>query len=195
MIQILSASLLLLALAGEAHAQDDPKVLEDVPPTPEFQLQAPTPDADAGLEVADLGPGDPAPSFKADSSEETRIGLDDMKGRPALLLFASDSGVFQGFAAAVDSLDREGIRVYGVCELSKGDLGALRKRHDLAVPVLGDPNGDLACRFGMYDPDEEAIVPGLILLDAKGVIRLVVQGQEPHPEGILALIRRTKISA
>ena len=182
----------LVVLAFFAFAQTDPKLDADTP-SPEFPAQPSTSSSAIGQPTADLGPGDDAPDFKADTSTGTALRLSDLKGHVSVLVFASDPQAFRNAEAAKDSLSEQGILTYGVYEIPKRNLPALGTRLGLDFPLLGDSNGDLARRFGMYDDDADEIVPGVILIDAKGVIRLVAQGVEPHSESILALVRHVKI--
>jgi thioredoxin-dependent peroxiredoxin len=182
-----TAVILLLALASTTSAEDE-KALPGGP-APEI---APTPTSSSveeSAEVADIGPGDHAPDFAVESSLGAVVKTTDLKGCVSILLFAPDVAQFGAFAAENDSLTALGIRQYGVCPSSKRALMATAQRLKIAFPVLGDPNGELCRSFGMYDPDNQAIQPGLILTDEKGVVRLVFQGPPLHPEEVLLLVR------
>jgi len=182
-----TATILLLVLANPAAAEDEKAIPGG--PAPEIAPAPTSSSVEESAEVADIGPGDHAPDFAVESSFGDVVKTADLKGCVSILLFAADCAQFAGFAAENDSLTALGIRQYGVCGNAKRPLMATAQRLQIPFPVLGDPNGELCRSFGMYDPDNQAIQPGLILTDEKGIVRLVFQGPPLRPDGVLLLVR------
>jgi len=182
-----TAAVLLFALASTASAENE-KALPGGP-APEIAPAPNSSSVEESAEVADIGPGDHAPDFAVESSLGAIVTTADLKGCVSILLFAADCAQFGDFAAENDSLTALGIRQYGVCSNAKRTLMTTAERLKIPFPILGDPNGELCRSFGMYDPDNQAIQPGLILTDEKGVVRLVFQGPPLRPDAVLLLVR------
>ena len=140
-------------------------------------------------EVADLSPGDRAPDFKLHSSTRVVVQLSDLKGHMSVLLFGTDCALLGPFGAANDSLKALDVRLYGVCPNSTHAVESYAAKAKLDFPLLSDPNADLSERYGMYDTDNQAIQPGLIMIDPKGIVLLVVQGSGLHPDVVPVLVR------
>lgn len=182
-----TTALLLLALASTASAENEKAIPGG--PAPEADLAPTSSSVEESADVADIGPGDHAPDFAVESSLGAVVKTADLTGCVSVILFTPDVAQFGPFAAENDSLTALGIRQYGVCPSSKRALMNAAQRLKIAFPVLGDPNGELCRSFGMYDPDNQAIQPGLILTDERGVVRLVFQGTPLHPNDVLMLLR------
>jgi peroxiredoxin Q/BCP len=140
-------------------------------------------------EVADLSPGDRAPDFKLHSSTSKLLQLSDLKGHMSVLIFGTDCTLFGPFESSSDSLTAMGVQQYGICPNSTHSVEGYASKARLDFPLLSDPNADVSERYGMYDTDNQAIQPGMIMIDPKGVILLVVQGSGLHPDLVPGLVR------
>ena len=193
MKRLLMASLLFLTMSSAALAED-PKADQQPGGTPPVSPPEGTPDSgypgDEGIpDVADLSPGDRAPDFKLDGSRGTPLQLSDLKGHVSVLLFDTDCTLFGAFSAVSDSMTALGVRHYGVCPNAKRAMLSYAEREKLPFPLLSDPNAGVSRRFGMYDDENQTIQPGLVIVDEKGLIRMVVQGPALHPDDVLVLVR------
>jgi peroxiredoxin len=183
---VLAVAILSLALPMAARASNP------INTTPGPEIQEPPNDEGSegvggGKAVADLVPGDHAPAFRAASSLGKPIQLSDLKGHASILLFTADPKSLGRFTDEDDSLQTLGVTQYAVCQDSRQNVTDLAKRLNLDFPVLSDPNGDIARSFGMFDLESQEVVPGIVLIDDKGVIRGVVQGPV-SPGGVLTLV-------
>lgn len=192
MKRLLTVSMALLALSSPSWADDTDRDLRGQAQEPdEKSVQESTfPDSDGGPKVADLSPGDRAPEFKLQSATGGVVQLSDLKNHASVLIFSTDCSWLGSFGAIDDSLKALGVEQYGVCPNPKRAIEAYAARLKLPFPLLSDPGGAVSQRFGMYDTDAQTIQPGLVLVDAEGVIRMVVQSAPLHPEAVLALLRQ-----
>ena len=140
-------------------------------------------------EVADLSPGDRAPDFKLHGSTRKLVQLSDLKGHMSVLIFGTDCALFGPFEASSDSLAAMGVRQYGICPNSTRAVEGYAAKAKLDFPLLSDPNADVSERYVMYDTDNQAIQPGMIMIDPNGVVLLVVQGSGLHPDVVPGLVR------
>jgi alkyl hydroperoxide reductase subunit AhpC len=53
--------------------------------------------------------------------------------------------------------------------------------------LLGDATGEVSAVYGMWDPLVSDTRAGIVVVDRKGMIRLVVSGQILPPEEVLSL--------
>jgi len=193
MNRITTASLALLLLAGPAFAEDPQ---QDVGRYSPQTAQEPAPGSvnpigEVSTDVADLTPGDHAPDFRLESSLGTIVTRADIEGHYSVLVFNTDSAPFSQFSAENDSLLTMGVWQYGICQDEKKPLGEYAANHKLKFLLLSDPNADIAKLFGMYDTDNQAIQPGIVVLDEKGIVRAVVQGSMLPPDAVLTMVRHT----
>jgi peroxiredoxin len=180
---------MLIVWAVGAFAQDLPS--KSPQQMPEQPRQPVVPGAVGGPDVADLTPGDRAPSFKLDSSTGHPVSLADLKGRWAILVFEAGHSRFASLAAVNDSVHAMGARLFCVCEDGIGAITSYAERQKLRFPLLSDPTRQISQLFGMYDDANGAIQAGLVILDDKGVTRMVVQGPALHPDDVLTMVRHT----
>ncbi len=186
------ALLLALALAGSGAAQDynPPLNHTKTPDRPDPPVTT-APQGTVPEEVVDLTPGDRAPDFQLDSSLGTPVRLADLRGHWSVLVFDDDGAGISAMGALDDSVKALGASVYGVCREGPAALRSRAERGGIRFPLLADLTGQVSELFGMYDDDDLAIQPGLVILDAKGVVRMVVQGPSLHSADVLQMARHT----
>lgn len=100
------------------------------------------------------------------------LALKQLRGRPVLVHFwASWCGICRAEQDSIADLARQHAVV--TIAMQSGDRRAVRaylQRHQLRMPVLADPNGSLARRYGVR------AVPTSFVLDRHGVIRFTTVG-------------------
>ncbi len=186
------------ALAGTARAQNpqdpterkpEPVPAQTVPPNPPLNPMGESP-IESGVWV-----GDRAPDFELDSSLGAPMRLADLAGHWALVVFDDSRARLAGLKTIAGDLARLDVRPYGVCRESMPALQAFARQEKLSYALLSDLTGEVSQLYGMYDGDNEVIMPGIVLLDPKGVVRLTLMGQSLHAEEILLLIRHSLTGA
>lgn len=114
----------------------------------------------------------PAPLFKAQLLDGRWINLQDYRGRPLLLHFwASWCPVCRLEQAGVDSIARDKqVLTVTLDEMSAPELQHWMQEQNVSYPVIRDPAGDIARRYGVHG------VPSSIIIDAVGRIRFLEVG-------------------
>jgi peroxiredoxin len=77
----------------------------------------------------------------------------------------------------------------GVCHDSPQSLRTLALRDSLPFELLSDSTGEVAAVYGAFDFSISSILPGYILVDRRGKVRMVLLGQELAPEQLVDLTR------
>jgi peroxiredoxin Q/BCP len=191
MARLLGVPVMLLVLSSPAWAGNP---VFDLPAQGENPVQSPqrdsiTPNVGGVPDIADLSPGDHAPDFKLRNSSGTLVQLADLKGHLSVLIFQEDCKLLGPYRDENDSLAALGVREFGICQNSTHAVESYAARARLGFPLLSDPDANVSQRFGMYDTENQAIEPGLILLDEKGIILMIVRGHGMHPEALPELVR------
>jgi peroxiredoxin len=140
--------------------------------------------------------GSRAPAFTLPAGPDTTLSLDDLAGRPTVLVFypadwspvcGDQLSLYQTAHAQLASHDAHvvGISVDGVwCHR------AFARDRGLTFPLLADfePKGDVARRYGVYRDADGISERALFVLDADGVVRwthVSQPGVNPGVDGIL----------
>jgi peroxiredoxin len=145
--------------------------------------------------------GDPAPDFALTDTHGSPVGLADLRGTPAVVVFVpfAFSGVCTGELCELrDNLDlfrSAGVRLLVVSCDPVHALRAWAEHEGYTFDLLSDfwPHGAAATAFGVFDADRGRATRGSFLLDADGVVRWSVvspAGQARSLEGY-----RTAIAA
>jgi len=134
--------------------------------------------------TTELEAGDPAPDF-AMPGYDGPISLGDYKGRPVVIYFypkddtpGCTTEALDFTARADDFADLDAV-VIGVSKDSAASHEKFRAKHDLAVKLGSDKDGDVIERYGvwveknMYGRKYMGIERATFLIDAKGVIRKI----------------------
>ena len=88
-----------------------------------------------------------------------------------------------------DSIRALGVRPYGICPDGVSALKALASREKIDFPLLADPTREISQLFGMFDDDNQAIQSGLVIVDAQGVIRMLLQGPSLHADDVFQMVK------
>ena len=180
----------LAFLAGTAWAQD----LPDKRPTGLAPPGAAGNRAIRGVNVlaieSDLQVGRPMPDFELEGTRGQVVRRADLRGRWAVLVFDEARQRFAALDAVRDSLDRRGVRLYGVSPDAWRVLRDFSRRRGLSSELLSDPTRQVSKLFDMFDPASGTIRPGVVLVDPAGIVLRVLDDQSPGAREILELVER-----
>jgi peroxiredoxin len=179
---------MLTTFVGAAWGQVPEKKPPRLPPADRTGNQL-TPTGAAPATNADLRAGDQAPDFRLDSSLGGVLRLADLKGHWSVLLFDESRAKLAPIQAVGDSIRALGVRPYGVCPDGIPALKALALREQIDFPLLSDPTREISQLFGMFDDGNQAIQPGLVIVDAQGIIRMVLQGPSLDADDVLQMVK------
>ncbi len=140
--------------------------------------------------------GSPAPDFALKATPDQTVSLDQLKGKPIVLVFypadwspvcGDQVSLYNEMLSEFHEYDAQvvGISVDGPwCHM------AFAKDRKLRFPLLSDfePKGDVAKRYGIYDYKTGTCERALFVIDAAGIVRwkyVSPVGINPGAEGIL----------
>lgn len=143
-----------------------------------------------------LQPGTLAPEIKLHATADQLLSLDEMKGRPVILVFypADWSPVCSDELAVFNELlpefRRHGARLVGISVDGPWCHTAFAQQRNLHFPLLADfePKGAVAKAYGAYRPSEGVCERALFVIDRDGKIAwsyLSPVGENPGADGIL----------
>ena len=152
--------------------------------------------------MQDLAVGDKAPDFRI-QTDEGEIGLSDLAGGPAVLYFYpkdDTSGCTRqaiAFSEKKPDFQRVGATLLGVSRDSVESHRRFKAKHDIAIPLGADPDGDVCARYGvwveksMYGRKYMGIDRSTFLIDGDGNIRRIWRKVKVpgHVEEVLAAIQ------
>jgi peroxiredoxin Q/BCP len=148
----------------------------------------------SGLD-SELWIGERAPDFELDGSQGRPVHLADLTGQWAVMVFTESRTTLGPLKGINGELRKLGARLYGVCKDGAAALKTYAEREQLPFVVLSDLTGEISQTYGMYDADTDAIQPGVVLLDRKGVVRMALFGQSLHASEVLQLVKHSVIGA
>jgi peroxiredoxin len=179
---------LLLLLPSSAWAQSEPKAS----PTSSRTTGSTTPSPRATLSITGhVLIGDVAPDFDLTSSRDRQVRLSRQRGDWVLLVFAPDRDEFESYRTMNDDLSAIGVRLFGVCRDNPQSLRTLAEKQEIPFEMLADPTGEISSMYGLYDAQRRTCVPGFLVLDRRGVVKLAVMGQAVPPSQTLSLTSLT----
>ncbi|SDC92883.1 Peroxiredoxin [Paenibacillus sp. UNCCL117] len=138
-----------------------------------------------------LRTGDQAPEFNAMTLDGGSVSLAEYQGQGVLLNFwASWCGPCVSEMPRMNDAYREGVP--GVAMLavnvgeSRGTAAEFAANHGLSFPVLLDPSGEAAGRYGLVG------LPRTFLIDGSGRIARIVTGELASAEQVRGLMESVK---
>ncbi|WP_417247754.1 thioredoxin-dependent thiol peroxidase [Celeribacter sp.] len=129
-----------------------------------------------------LDVGTPAPDFTLPRDGGEDVTLSDLRGQKVVLYFYPKDNTpgctteALEFTALATEFAAEGVRVFGISKDSVKKHDNFCAKHDLAVPLLSDAEGDVCERYGvwaekkMYGKTFWGIVRATYLIDEEGTI-------------------------
>ncbi len=119
--------------------------------------------AAAPLPAAELKVGEPAPEFELKASDGKTYKLSDFKGQKAVVIAWFPRAFTGGCTKECKSMRESGekIRAYDVAYFTASTdpvekNADFAKSLDLDYPILSDPTGEVAKKYGVYNADRNA---------------------------------------
>jgi thioredoxin-dependent peroxiredoxin len=109
----------------------------------------------AGIKGEPLAPGAPAPDFTGKTFDGRTITLHELKGAPVVVYFYPKDETpgctleAQEFATELPDLTSAGATVIGISMDSLDSHREFAASHNLTFPLLSDPDGAIAARYGV----------------------------------------------
>ena len=155
--------------------------------------------------MTDLSPGDLAPDFDLAADGGGRVKLSDFAGRWLVVYFYPKDDTpgctteSIGFSAVVGDFTAAGASVVGVSKDSAKSHDRFKAKHNLAVALGADPEGEMVERYGvwveksLYGRKYMGIERATFLIGPDGVIRRVWRKVKVpgHVEAVLAALRES----
>ena len=152
--------------------------------------------ATTGQAAGLLAEGQEAPDFTAQAHDGTTIELGKLRGEPVVLYFYPKdetpgcTAEAQAFRDDQPELAKLNARVIGVSLDSLDSHKAFADNHDLNFPLVADPGGEIASKYGV-DTSRGVAARVTYVIDASGKIAKVypkvqVQG---HADEVLAVLQ------
>ena len=143
-----------------------------------------------------LSLGQVAPDFSARNQHGETIRLEQLRGRPVVLIFYpwAFSGICTGELRVLrdsqEELRRVGAHLVAISCDSMFTLRAFADAEGLDFDLLTDhwPHGGIALRYGVFDDQAGCSLRGTFVIDADGIIRWSVVNQIGDPREIADLI-------
>jgi peroxiredoxin len=192
MRRVIGIAVAVVWLAASAGATPEPKA----PPSTRTSSGSGTSGPGGQMRIAGrLYVGDPAPDFELPSSRDRKVTLSHQKGDFLLLVFASDRDDFREVSAIYQDCGAIGVRIFGMCRDNPQSLRTTAQKQSIPFEMLADPTGEISSIYGLYDALHRTCVPGFVVIDRLGVVKLVVSGQQVPARQMLELTRLTIASS
>ncbi|HUK64241.1 MAG TPA: peroxiredoxin family protein [Dongiaceae bacterium] len=180
--------LLIACLTSTALAQTEPKSSPPAQPSPSRSTTTPAPSLTLSGHVT---AGDNAPSFELASSSGQQRSLRSLKGDWVVLLFMPSKSDFIRFRESSADFARLPATLVGITVDNPQTLRNLANKEKLPFELLGDVTAEVSATYGMWDAAASATHPGMVVVDRRGIIKLVVSGQVLPPDQVLSLTSLT----
>jgi peroxiredoxin len=126
--------------------------------------------------------GEEAPDFELVNQYGEPVRLSSLRGRNVVVVFYpfAFSGICTGELCEIrDNLaafEDSNATVLGISVDSKFALRAYADKEGYEFDLLADfwPHGEVAARYGVFDPDSGMALRGTFIIDAEGTIRYVI---------------------
>jgi len=177
------AALLTLVTAATTLAQENPKATP--PPSGERESSTRNPHAQLGI-TGRVYIGDLAPDFELDGSRGAPVRLSRLRGDWVLLVFAERRDEFVLLRGIESDMDQLGVRIVGVLHEKARTLDTYVARDSVPL-MLADVTGEVSTIYGLYDSAHRATVPGFLVLDREGTVRIAFVGKHLPPDEIARL--------
>jgi peroxiredoxin len=119
-----------------------------------------------------------APEFSLAASDGKAVSLSELHAsRPAILIFYRGAwcpwcrGQLRRFQEHMPEIQAAGARVVAISVDPAEKSRDLTQALSLTFPLLSDPDGKVASRYGVYDAKSEYNLPAVVIVDEHGSIR------------------------
>ena len=146
-----------------------------------------------------LTAGTPAPDFSLVSGNGEQISLADLRGKAVILAFypadwspvCGDQMVL--YNEVLPLFEEHNAQLFGISVDGRWSHQAFAENRNLNFPLLSDfePKGEVARKYGVYDPQAGLSQRALFVIDAQGIIRwsyVSPSGINPGANGILSAL-------
>lgn len=142
-----------------------------------------------------------APDFRLPSAPGTFLSLEELRGRPVILVFyPADWSPVCGdqlalYNEVLPEFERYGAQLVGISVDGPWCHAAYAESRKLQFPLLADfePKGEVARRYDVYDAREGTSQRALFVLDGDGMVRwrfVSDPAVNPGADGILAALEQ-----
>jgi peroxiredoxin Q/BCP len=144
--------------------------------------------------------GAPAPAFRLNDDRGQAVALGGEREAWTVLAFypkAMTPGCTRECRALRDGsakLAELGVEVYGVSLDSVADQARFREQEQLSFPLLSDPDGSVAAKYGVLEPGRPYPQRVTFVIDEKGILRHVDEkvSVDTHAEDLAALVQKLR---
>jgi peroxiredoxin Q/BCP len=134
-------------------------------------------------------PGEQAPDFELSDEQGHPVRLAHYRGRRALLVFGERMTDLLALREVESGLRDSNVVVIAVCADKPQTLRPFVEREKIRFEMLSDSTREIAALYGLREPLRPWIMPGFIVLDRDGIVRMAVLGQQLPGWQILELAR------
>ncbi len=89
------------------------------------------------------------------------------------------NGQLASYARNYGEFERRGAQVAGISVDPPRNNARMVGKLLLPFPLLSDPEGELARRYGLWDAEEGVAVPAVVVVDQSGEVRYLYKGNDP----------------
>ncbi len=146
--------------------------------------------------------GEKAPEFSLESTEGRIVRLADLKGSPVVLYFYPKDDTpgctteACSFRDAYAEIQATGASLYGISADDLDSHHAFREKHNLPFPLLSDPDGDVAKRYGawakkkIFGKEREGVTRCTFVIGSDGTVEKVFPKVKPenHAGEVLSVL-------
>jgi len=179
------AVLILLIVAATTQAQENPK--SPPPVNPDRPAATRNPHGQLGA-IGKVFIGDLAPDFELDGSHGVPVKLSRLRGDWLLLVFADRRDQVVPLRAIQGDMRDLGVRIVGVCHEKARTLDTYAARDSVPL-MLADVTGEVCAEYGVWNSARRETVPGFMVLDRDGIVRIAFSGHLLPPDEISRLTR------
>lgn len=191
----LALAAVLTLVASVALAQEGGKTAAGPPPV-EPSRSSPTTGPQMASEPGGLvHPGDPAPDFELDGSYGKPVRLGTMRGDWLIMVFADRSTGMAEMNEIEYEARKLGARIVGICHEKITSVMQRAERDSFEFVVLSDPTGQVSGTYGLWDNQQRRTMPGYVIVDRRGKVKLAVLGQSFPAADVLRLTRYAIVGA
>jgi len=130
-----------------------------------------------------------AHDFELDGSSGRPVKLSNLRGQWIVLVFGDRKDHFTGLKDVVAEMLQFNTRIVGICHEKSRGLESFAKQQAMPFEILADPTGQVCSVYGLYDHIHDETIPGLLILDHEGYVRMALLGRVPPPEQTARLAR------
>jgi peroxiredoxin len=185
-MRVASVLVLLLALAA-AETADAQKGGDPRPPGQPATPSSPGTTRRTRLPSI-VAIGERAPDFELDASNNAPLKLSRTRGDWVLLVFADRKEDLSPLTNIHTRMRTLGVQILGVCNEKAHNLRAYAQRDKTPFLMLADVTGEVSAMYGVYDYLTQTTLPGFLVLDRDGTVRLTLLGSQLPPSEIERLV-------